>query len=337
VVVTGHFAVYEPDRQRILPEYFHRVIQAKFFKQHLWRNKVGAEGRKEVKLDFFESQLIPVPPLSVQRLLLEHWQKSQDAIRQAEASVVRIKALVLADFVTALGLKLPKEATTHKTFAVWWKDCLRWSVSYNEAARDAVDLTTGKYPIVKLGSILELVQYGTSEKANGTANGTPVIRINNIKDGLLDLKDLKHIPLSKKSLDNLRLTPGDILIIRTSGSRNLVGTCAVFSKTDEYVFASYLIRLRVKNTLVLPDFVSYFLNSPLGRQQINAVSRQIMQNNVNSEELRELDIPLPPLSVQEAIIKELAKGTERIAHEQETVANRSAEVTREVEEMILGQ
>ena len=42
VVVTGHFAVYEPDRSRLLPEYLHRIIQAGFFKAHLWRNKVCA-------------------------------------------------------------------------------------------------------------------------------------------------------------------------------------------------------------------------------------------------------------------------------------------------------
>lgn len=50
VVVTGHFAIYEPDRSLILPEYLLLVIQSSFYKAHLWRNKVGAEGRKEEKL-----------------------------------------------------------------------------------------------------------------------------------------------------------------------------------------------------------------------------------------------------------------------------------------------
>ncbi len=52
VVVTNHFAVYEPDLKKLDPRYFHLLIQTRFFKEHLWRNKVGAEGRKEVKLDF---------------------------------------------------------------------------------------------------------------------------------------------------------------------------------------------------------------------------------------------------------------------------------------------
>jgi type I restriction enzyme S subunit len=61
VVVTGHFAIYEPDRSKLIPEYLTRIIQTSFFKAHLWRNKVGAEGRKEVKLDVFESTLVPLP------------------------------------------------------------------------------------------------------------------------------------------------------------------------------------------------------------------------------------------------------------------------------------
>ena len=61
VAVTGHFAVYKADTKAILPEWFHRIIQQPDFKELLWRNKVGAEGRKEVKLDFFENIEIPVP------------------------------------------------------------------------------------------------------------------------------------------------------------------------------------------------------------------------------------------------------------------------------------
>jgi type I restriction enzyme S subunit len=60
VVVTGHFAVYEPNLSKLVPEYLQLIVQARFFKAHLWRNKVGAEGRKEVKLDFFEEELIPL-------------------------------------------------------------------------------------------------------------------------------------------------------------------------------------------------------------------------------------------------------------------------------------
>ncbi len=61
VAVTGHFAVYSAKKSRVYPDWFHRIIQQPDFKEFLWRHKVGAEGRKEVKLDFFESIKIPIP------------------------------------------------------------------------------------------------------------------------------------------------------------------------------------------------------------------------------------------------------------------------------------
>lgn len=336
VVVTGHFAVYEPDRERLLPEYLHRIIQTKFFKEHLWRNKVGAEGRKEVKLDFFTSQQIPLPPLPVQRAIVARWRQAQDALAASKEAVKGLQAEIDARFFADLGLRYTPRTELPKAFAVMWEDMLRWGVGYNQQAQGGGDLTRGKYPVSELSSILELIQYGTSEKANRVGKGTPILRINNIKDRALDLTDIKHVELPDSEVKSLLLQAGDILIIRTSGSRDLVGTCAVFHEKDDYVFASYLIRLRANPDKADPKFISWFLNSPLGREQIDAVSRQIMQSNINTEELRSLQVPLPPLEVQHEIVRHIERGRAEIAREREQAARRAREAEAEVEALILG-
>ncbi len=99
-----------------------------------------------------------------------------------------------------------------------------------------IDLTRGRYPVVELGSILEMVQYGTSEKANTAEKGTPVLRMNNIKDGYLDYSNLKTRSSSEKTRESSLLVEGDILFNRTN-SKEQVGKCAVFHGSDEYVFA----------------------------------------------------------------------------------------------------
>lgn len=336
VVVTGHFAVYEPDRTKIVPEYFARIIQASFFKAYLWRNKVGAEGRKEVKLDFFEAVTIPIPSLTTQRAILGQWQKARQAIAAAEERARKIEAEIESQFFVDLGLKTPTEEESPKTFAVQWSDFLRWSVSYNQTALTGMDITRGRFLVVPLGSFLDLVQYGTSEKANTRGQGVPVLRISNIKGRALDVTDLKHIPLSAKVLDGLLLKDGDILIIRTSGSRDLVGTCAVFHESKPYVFASYLIRMRTDPAKANPEYVAWFINSALGRQQVDAISRQIMQNNINSEELRSLQIPLPPLDVQRRIMEKVAAGRSRIARESETARAVARQIEADMEAYLLG-
>ena len=73
----------------------------------------------------------------------------------------------------------------------------------------------------------------------------------NIVNGILDLSDLKHIELSKNEHVKLLLRKGDILFNRTN-SKELVGKCAVFNEKGDYVFASYLIRIRTDNQKAAP-------------------------------------------------------------------------------------
>ena len=60
VAVTTHFAVYEPDRKKVLPEYFRLLIQTPLFKAWLSQNKSGHDGRTEVKLADFEELEVPL-------------------------------------------------------------------------------------------------------------------------------------------------------------------------------------------------------------------------------------------------------------------------------------
>ena len=164
------------------------------------------------------------------------------------------------------------------------------------------------YPLTKIGALAEFIQYGISERANTDGAGVPMIRMNNLQPLGWDLSDLKHIELEASALKKHRLEPGDILFNRTN-SKELVGKCEVFNEPGDWVFASYLIRVRLDRLKALPEFVSAFLNTEAGRMQIDQVSRQIAgMSNVNAEELKELDVPLPPVSVQASIFQMYQAG-----------------------------
>lgn len=335
-VVTGHFAVYEPDRSRLLPEYLHRILQTRFFKAHLWRNKVGAEGRKEVKLDFFEREKIPLPPLAEQEAIIARWRKAQEEVAAARKRVEDRKSAIDARFLADLGLKPLGQGALPKAFAVPWADFLRWGVTFNKLNQSGADLMQGKYPVVQLDSVLDFVQYGSSEKANTSSHGVAVIRMNNLIDGELNLSNLKHLQLSPLEIEKLLLKDGDILFNRTN-SKELVGKCAVFHAKGDYVFASYLIRVRPDFEKADADFLAYVINSSIGRQQINALSRQIIgQANVNSKELRGLQIPLPAAAVQRQIMRRVEVGRREISREREAAKEIATNITADIDALILG-
>lgn len=336
VCVTSHFAVYEPDLTKLVPEYFHLLVQTNFFKQYLWRNKVGAEGRKEVKLDFFESINIPLPSIQTQKVITQHWDSLQIKAEKTNCRVAATLAEVNSRFFNALGLEPLAAESRRKYLSVPWGHFHRWSVRYNEVAIAIGKLARGSFPLVELGTVLELVQYGTSEKANFDISETPILRMNNIVDGYLDLTNLKYISLSDRERSRLVLQDGDILFNRTN-SKELVGKCAVFHEKGEFVFASYLIRLRVVSDQASPDFVAHAINSPIGRVQIDALSRQIIgQANINTEELRSLQIPLPPLVIQVEIMNRIAASRLEIVHERENLTKLRYRTKKEIEQMILG-
>src|SRR5205807_1699278 len=79
----------------------------------------------------------------------------------------------------------------------------------------------------------------------------------------------------------------------------------VFNFDGDWVFASYLIRLRIDTTQALPEFVTAFLNTFWGRRQVEHVSRQILMSNINAQEIRALQIPLPKPSKQRELLEAL--------------------------------
>jgi hypothetical protein len=322
-------------RSGLIPEYVEILIHLPFFLGLIDCHRVGA-----VKERLFTENLaeIPIPVLTeaAQRAVIDRWDRAQRDIAEARKRVDRLKGEIDARFFRDLGLTPAEELSQAKCFGVWWRDFQRWSVSYNQAARAGADVSQGKYPVVALGAVLEVVQYGTSVKANTNGDGTPILRMNNIVSGVLDTTSLKHVSLSERDRSRLLLQEGDLLFNRTN-SKELVGKCAVFHETGAYVFASYLIRLRLRPNDALPDFVAYVLNSPIGRFQIDALSRQIIgQANINADEIRSLQLPLPPLPVQQVIMSRVNDGSAAIRKEREKAAAISSVVEREIEEMILG-
>ena len=98
--------------------------------------------------------------------------------------------------------------------------------------------------------------------------------------------------------------------MRTNGSRDLVGRCAIYEGTGddlEHAFASYLIRVRLDQDRIRPHFLAYFLNSTHGRTELDKRRRTSAgQFNINSENLRNIEVPLPPVEVQDRVVELLA-------------------------------
>lgn len=143
----------------------------------------------------------------------------------------------------------------------------------------------------------EFLQYGTSAKCDYHGKGNPVIRIPNITGGAVDTADLKWCELSDREVTSIQLNDGDLLFVRTNGVRERVGSCAVYHEQPKgALFASYLIRARLKVDELNPDFFQYYSMTPAGKSFLAGRASPAADGkfNINTKTIDAVLVPVPP-------------------------------------------
>ena len=164
------------------------------------------------------------------------------------------------------------------------------------------------WEVVTLENAAVAFDYGTSVKCERGKAGVPVLRIPNVVGGSIDLSDLKLGQPKRSELDQLRLRDGDLLFVRTNGVLENAGRCALYrGELGGCYFASYLIRVRVDSTKVLPAFVNEYARTERGRSFLSgrAIRPADGKFNINSGTLKRALLPLPSIDEQTEIVRQL--------------------------------
>ncbi len=147
------------------------------------------------------------------------------------------------------------------------------------------------------------VEYGSAAKSKAVGK-VPVLRMGNIQDGKFVWDDLVYTddePEIKKYL----LYKNDILFNRTN-SPEWVGKTAMYKGERPAIFAGYLIRINIIQDLIIPSYLTYYLNSPAAKNYGNTVKTfGVNQANINGTKLKAYPLPLPSFSEQEAVVSEI--------------------------------
>jgi len=244
---------------------------------------------KQISKNDIAGLLFPVPPVSEQRRIVARIKECVERVEEIE----QLRAAAIAEAEAALPSVL------NETF---------------------VELSD-KHPSLTIGEVAAETRYGTSNKCGAKPAGVAILRIPNVAGGFVNFADLKYCSLDDKEMRRLALQDGDLLFVRTNGSRDLVGRCAIFESAGNkaaFGFASYLIRVRLDQKKALPHYLAFFLNSTQGRTELNKRRRTSAgQFNINSENLRSIEFPVPPLDIQRQVIEALQERQSQIVQLQQ--------------------
>ena len=341
--VSNEFPQFIPDRSRVLPEFLYLFCTIPSTTRLVNAASAGsaAVSRNRFKESEFTSFELRLPPLATQKSIVAHWQATQNKNGAAIAATNKREAAITSNFLKAIGIGDEPTAARPKAFAVNWTDVSRWAVSSLVDNLLGLDtLPKSHFTFEKLGD-LSRVTYGLQKSpANRPGlSARPYLRVANVRKGYLDLSEVKEIEVQDSELGAYLLEPGDILFVEGNGSRAELGRVGKWSgEIENCVHQNHLIKVRLDQNRILPDFAMTWFNSDIGRSHFfRAAKSSSGLGTINSNEVRSAPIPVPPLSVQKRLVAEVTAAREQIAAERAVAEKLAVDTAREVEEMILGQ
>ncbi len=300
---------------------------------------MGAEGRKEVKLDFFEGQAVPLPPMPHQEAIVARLRKAHEAAVKSRETVAKLEAEIPLEIYKVLGAPRPNaDSALPKLLVLWWNQLERWSFNYiARACKGLLGFTRSHYPIRPLGEHLLDTMNGYCIKPVQTQTPHKMLKLSALTPAGLDMRESKFVRVSDRIAQRFHIRKGDLLICRSVGSYEYVAKCAlVEEERPDVLFPDIIIRARFAET-ILPEFAREVIQTPLGRSHFQSNARTAVGMwKIGAEDIRNFPIPVPPLEVQREIVYAVNRQRARIAKERKAAEARQAQAARDVEEMILG-
>ncbi|MBW2603892.1 MAG: restriction endonuclease subunit S [Deltaproteobacteria bacterium] len=233
-------------------------------------------------------KVVPLPPIEEQHRIAISL-KAQ----MAEVEKARKAAEVQFADAEALSRAYLQEVFEGKSLERWQ------SVSLGDAGEVVSGITLGR------------------KTENKELRKVPYLRVANVKDGHLDLSEIKTIEATEIEIEKWRLQAGDILLTE-GGDPDKLGRGTFWSdELPECIHQNHIFRVRFPADKYLPEFVSAQIGSPYGKAYFLAHAKKTTGiATINQKVLKAFPLFSPPLEKQKEVtasLSEKLKETLKIA------------------------
>lgn len=256
------------------------VLNSNFSTKQFNKEKIGST-RPRVNLDDVRNLLFFFPPLSEQQKIASIFSNIDnliDAFGKSIENTTRLKQ--------GLMQKLLTKGIGHKKFKK-----VKWLFGKEIEIPD-----TWNYAKIKNISTKLVVGFvGTCNPFYTDSIGVPMLRTTNVKEGKLDLSNLKYITreFHEKNMKS-QVFENDLLVSRHGENGE---ACLVRNLKEANCLNTVIIRCN--KDIFLPDFFETSFNSLIVRKQIQRTTAGGVQGVVNTGEIAKVKIIIPSLEEQQ--------------------------------------
>lgn len=250
-------------KYNICKNYVYYVLKAL---KHLVRKKGRGVAQNNINLSILKNIEIPLPPKDEQERIAKELDAVSDLLAKQKQLLTEQDTLIKATFYDMFG----DTVTNDKG----------WTIEKLE----------------KLGTCKNGINFNKEEQG--------------IRCYLLNVGDFQNhsvldkttyfseVVLKKMPDDDYFLKSGDIVFVRSNGNKNLVGRCvAIYPQDNKVLYSGFCIRFRIKQDDITTKYLLYYFKDDNIRKLL--VGRGANIQNLNQKVLHQLNIPVPPLSLQQ--------------------------------------
>ncbi|GAA9429169.1 restriction endonuclease subunit S [Helicobacter pylori] len=261
------------------------------------KKNTNVSGFASVDMTAFKKYKFPIPPLEIQQEIVK-----------------------ILDAFTELNTELNTELKARKKQYEYYQNMLLDFKDANQNHKDT-KMSAKTYPkrlksllqtlapkgveFRKLGDIGEYIRgvtYKKNQEINNLECGIKVLRANNITlSNHLNFEDIKVINKNVKIRKEQYLKKNDILICAGSGSSEHIGKVAFINTDFDYVFGGFMGVIRIHE--INSRFVYHIFTSNIFKKYLEKSLNTTTINNLNANILQNFLIPIPPLEIQQEIVK----------------------------------
>lgn len=211
---------------------------------------------------------IPLPPLSDQRRIVDLLSRAEGIVRMRREASAKAAELIPALFLHLFG----DPATSPNGWPV---------VPLSDAAQVISGVAKGR-------------KLDPSESVE-----LPYMRVANVKDGYLDLAEIKTIAIKRDEVDRLIIEPGDLLMTE-GGDPDKLGRAALWKgEIDRCVHQNHIFKVRSDRSQVLPEYLRSLVGSPYGKNYFLRVAKKTTGiASINKTQLSAFPVVVAPLTLQ---------------------------------------